>query len=96
VNSSVKNIVRRKTGNELDGASLMRTAFSPKNPIIVLDDLSTKSGKNIQQGYMEIFSGAMIGIRNPKAHENMQIKEIPARHRIYLASLLMTKIDERI
>lgn len=96
VNSYVKDIVKRKTGKELDGSSLMHTAFSPNNPVIVLDDLSTDSGRNIQQGYMEIFSGAMTGIRNPKAHENMDIEEIPAKHRIYLASLLMTKIDERI
>lgn len=96
INSCVKDIVRRKTGDELDGAPLMRTAFSPKNPIIVLDDLSTESGKNIQQGYMEIFSGAIIGIRNPKAHNNINITENRARHLIYLASLLMYKIDERI
>ncbi len=96
INSCVKDIVRRKTGDELDGAPLMRTAFSPKNPIIVLDDLSTESGKNIQQGYMEIFSGAIIGIRNPKAHNNINITENRAKHFIYLASLLMYKIDERI
>jgi len=96
VNSIVKDIVRRKTGNELDGANLMRTAFSLNNPIIVLDDLSTETGKNIQQGYMEIFAGAMIGIRNPKAHDNLVITEIRARHFIYLASLLMHKVDERI
>lgn len=96
VNSVVKDIVRRKTGNELDGAGLMRAAFSLNNPIIVLDDLSTESGKNIQQGYMEIFAGAMIGIRNPKAHDNINISEIRAKHFIYLASLLMCKVDERI
>jgi uncharacterized protein (TIGR02391 family) len=96
VNSVVKDIVRRKTGNELDGANLMRTAFSPNNPIIVLDDLSTETGRNIQQGYMEIFAGAMIGIRNPKAHDNITITEIRAKHFIYLASLLMHKINERI
>lgn len=96
VNSSVKDIVRRKTGDELDGAPLMRTAFSPRNPIIVLDDLSTESGRNIQQGYMEIFAGAIIGIRNPKAHDNIHITENRAKHFIYLASLLMQKIEERI
>lgn len=96
VNSVVKDIVRRKTGNELDGANLMRTAFSPNNPIIVLDDLSTETGKNIQQGYMEIFTGAMIGIRNPKAHNNLVITAVRAKHFTYLASLLMHKIDERI
>lgn len=96
VNSCVKDIVKRKTGKELDGAQLMHTAFSPSNPIIVLDDLSTESGKNIQQGYMEIFAGAMIGIRNPKAHDNINITENRAIHFLYLSSLLMHKIDERI
>lgn len=96
VNSCVKDIVKRKTGKELDGAPLMYEAFAPKNPIIVLDDLSTESGRNIQQGYMEIFAGAMIGIRNPKAHDNINITESRAKHFIYLASLLMYKIDERI
>lgn len=96
VNSCVKDIVKRKTGKELDGAQLMHTAFSPVNPIIVLDDLSTESGKNIQQGYMEIFAGAMIGIRNPKAHDNIHITENRAIHFLYLSSLLMQKIDERI
>lgn len=96
LNSCVKKIVMNKTAEELDGSPLMHKAFSPNNPIIVLDNLSTESGRNVQQGYMEIFSGVMIGIRNPKAHENMDIEEIPAKHRIYLASLLMTKIDERI
>jgi uncharacterized protein (TIGR02391 family) len=96
INACVKNIVLRKTGNEMDGAPLMHTAFSLNNPIIVLDDLSTESGRNIQQGYMEIFAGAMIGIRNPKAHGNLDIMPDRAKHFIYLASLLMKKIDERI
>jgi uncharacterized protein (TIGR02391 family) len=96
INASVKDIVKRKTGNELDGAPLMYAAFSPKNPIIVLDDLSTESGRNMQRGYMEIFAGAMIGIRNPKAHDNIHITENRAKHFLYLSSLLMQKIDERI
>lgn len=96
INSIMKDIVKRKTGNELDGASLMRTALSPKGPIICLGDLSTETGRNVQEGYMEIFAGAMIGIRNPKAHDNINITENRARHFIYLASLLMHKIDERI
>lgn len=96
INSSIKNLVKRKTGKELDGADLMHTAFSPKTPIIVLGDLSTETGKNIQKGYMEIFAGAMIGIRNPKAHDNIKINAIRAKHFIYLASLLMYKFDERI
>ena len=95
INSIVKSIVKAKTGNEFDGSSLMKKAFSLKNPIITLDDLSTETGRNIQIGYMEIFSGSMIGIRNPKAHNNLVIDEKRAIHFIFLASLLMNKIEER-
>ncbi len=94
VNTRVKNIVKKKTGREYDGASLMQQAFSLEAPIIKLDDLSTESGKNIQKGYLQIFSGSIIGIRNPKAHENLTISEERAIHFLFLASLLMEKIDE--
>ena len=96
INSYVKNIVKKKRGEELDGAKLMNTAFSPDKPVITLDDLSTVTGKNIQQGYMQIFVGSMIGIRNPKAHENINIDKKRAIHFIFLASLLMSKLDEAI
>ncbi len=43
---------------------------------------------------MELFSGSMIGIRNPKAHANISITKERAIHFIFLASLLMYKLDE--
>ena len=45
---------------------------------------------------MQIFAGAMQGIRNPKAHENLSISREDAVKRLVLASLLMDKIDEAI
>jgi uncharacterized protein (TIGR02391 family) len=96
LNTVVKEMVRKKTGQEYDGASLMMKAFSPNAPVLVaLDDLSTESGNNIQQGYMQIFAGAMTGIRNPKAHENLTITKERAIHLLFLASLLFHKLDER-
>ena len=74
---------------------LMNTVFSVNNPIIKLGDMS-ETGKNIQQGFMQIYSGSMIGIRNPTAHENLDIKKEHAIHYLYLASLLMIKFDEKI
>ena len=77
LNSTVKEMVKKKTGTELDGAQLMQKAFSPNAPVLIaLDDLSAETGRNIQQGYMQIFSGAMIGIRNPKAHANLSITSL--------------------
>ncbi len=94
LNSIVKKKVREVTGEELDGSSLMNRAFSPNNPIIMLDDLDTNSGKDIQKGYMQIFAGTMTGIRNPKAHDNITIDHRRAVHLLYLVSLLFYKLDE--
>lgn len=96
INNIVKQIVKKSIGQEFDGADLMNRTFSLQNPIITLSDLSSEMGKNIQKGYMQIFSGAMTGIRNPKAHDNIEIDDKRAIHFLFLASLLMQKVDERI
>jgi uncharacterized protein (TIGR02391 family) len=95
VNDIVRKIVRERTGKEFDGADLMNRAFSMDNPVIILDDLGAMTGRNIQVGYMQIFAGSMTGIRNPKAHANIRIDPARALHFLFLASLLLFKIDER-
>lgn len=96
LNNAVKRIYQSRTNDEFDGVKLMRKAFSPQNPVIVLDDLGTETGKNIQQGYMELFAGSMAGVRNPKAHDNLEISRERTIHFLFLASLLFFKLDERI
>jgi uncharacterized protein (TIGR02391 family) len=91
LNHHVKLEYKRRKNVELDGAELMHTAFSPTNPVFVLADQSSRSGKDIQQGFMELFAGSMIGIRNPHAHENLSLDSDSAKHFLYLASLLMKK-----
>ncbi|MDR3548234.1 MAG: TIGR02391 family protein [Candidatus Pacebacteria bacterium] len=95
LNSAVKALVKTRVNQEFDGADLMCRAFSPSNPIIVLDDQTTESGQNQQKGFMQIFAGAMTGIRNPKAHENLTITKERAIHHLFLASLLFHRLDER-
>ena len=73
LNHQVKQEYKQRKNVDLDGAPLMREALSPNNPVFVLADQSTKSGKDIQQGFMELFAGSMIGIRNPHAHENLSL-----------------------
>ena len=94
VNNRVKDYVRGTIGKEYDGAALMNRAFSLDRPIIIVDNLDTETGRNIQKGYMQIFAGSMTGIRNPKAHDNVIMEEARAIHFIFLASLLMYKLDE--
>lgn len=94
INSRIKEIYRQKTGEYDDGASLMNKAFSPKNPVITLDDLETEDGSNIQKGYMQIFAGAMTGIRNPKAHANHDTTKDEAMPLIQLASHLFNVFEQ--
>jgi len=96
INSCVKNIYKTETGKELDGAQLMHKAFPVRNPVIKFNQLSTESEQNIQEGYMHIFAGTMIGIRNPKAHGNLSIDRTRAIHLLFLSSLLMYKLDDKV
>ncbi|MBL0155930.1 MAG: TIGR02391 family protein [Bryobacterales bacterium] len=96
LNDAVKRIVRDTDGRELDGAALMTTAFSPNNPVIRLTPIATATDKDEQQGYMQIMAGSMTGIRNPKAHGNLNPDSTKTLHLICLASLLMRRLDERI
>lgn len=76
---------------EKHGRSLMQSAFSEKNPCFIFENLNTESGRNVQVGYMAIFSGAMAAIRNPKAHEIINMSKEDAIDRIIFASMLLKK-----
>lgn len=94
INRAVRQAIKTTEPTDLDGAQLMNRVFSSQKPLFIFEDLSTETGRSIQQGYMQIFAGAMTGIRNPKAHLNLDIDENRAIHFLFLASLLMFKLDE--
>ncbi len=96
VNHRVKQIYKKQRGEEKDGQDLMRKTFSLTNPLLIFEPLDNESAKNVQEGYMQIFAGAIQGIRNPKAHENLKITQDRAIKHLILASLLMDKIDEAV
>jgi uncharacterized protein (TIGR02391 family) len=59
------DVVKTKSGRfDLDGTPLMQTVFSPKKPILKISD-----NVDEQQGYMWMFSGAVMAIRNSHAHK---------------------------
>ena len=92
----IDNTVRQKSGYaDKDGADLMRAVFSPKNPILRLNKLETRSDRNEQQGYMEIFAGTMIGIRNPRVHEyDLEDSPVEALERLVMANHLMRILNK--
>lgn len=94
INSILKKYAKAQGRRERDGASLITNTFSLSNPLIELADLTTETGRNIQLGYMKIFEGMMIGIRNPKSHENMFPDELKTIHFIFMVSFMMIKLEE--
>lgn len=51
-------------------------------------------GKDIQQGVMELLTGSIRYIRNPKSHEKIVVEKHDAVRKLHLASLLMSEIDK--
>lgn len=99
INSRVKKLyllISPDAINIPDGCSLMTTVFSINKPMIEICSRLDDSGKNTQLGYMNMLSGAMSALRNPKAHENISITRDDAIRRLIFASMLMYKIDEAV
>lgn len=71
----VNNLVKHRTGLTADGADLMNRALSLNSPILKLSPLKTESQRNQQLGYMQILSGAITGVRNPRAHEHRYLDD---------------------
>jgi uncharacterized protein (TIGR02391 family) len=92
---AVNNMVKEKTKLESDGKDLMARAFNEQNPVLALNKLSTQSELDEQIGFRFIFMGAMIGVRNPKAHDTV-VQRDPIRTLQYLAlaDLLATRVEE--
>jgi len=65
---AVFDYIRERTGDPDDGDRLIGNVMAPNNPQLILSDINTESGKNIQKGFMQIYKGAYQGIRNPSAH----------------------------
>jgi uncharacterized protein (TIGR02391 family) len=91
---ALNGLVRLRSSLELDGTSLMERAFSPSNPIIRFNDLSDQSDKDEQKGFMMMFSGAVSGLRNPRAHGFIRDKPERALEFIAFVSLLAKLLDE--
>lgn len=92
---AVFDLIRKRTGLDIDGGKLVGVAFSLDKPYLIFSELESESGKNDQKGFMQILTGAYLGIRNPKAHSlvNDLTKNEAAQYLIF-ASLLAERISQ--
>lgn len=91
------NVVKKKAclqSTNLTGAKLMQNAFSSNNPLLKLNEGISTSEQDEQTGYMQIFAGCMIGIRNPCAHESdWEDTEQRALHLLVFANHLIERVN---
>ena len=88
------NFVREKSRrHDLDGANLMRTVFSRNNPILVFNELTDQSDLDEQEGMMHLFEGAVLALRNPRAHTLSDDSPEQTLEYIALLSLLANQVE---
>lgn len=99
INDRVKHLFAIiKPGEKVpDGDKVMTTVFSANSPLVEFCDRNTQSGQNKQKGYMEMLSGAISALRNPKAHSNSEVLSAEESYRrLATASMLMYAIDDAV
>ena len=66
---ALEKYVQGRAGKRISGTSLMDQVFSPKDPTLVWSLRQSQSELDEHSGYHRLFSGAVLGIRNPCTHE---------------------------
>lgn len=79
------------------GYNLITHAFNQNDPKIKLNNINNITEKDEQDGFRFIFVGVMKGIRNPIAHQNVEMSDPDiALKYLCMISLLFEKIDNRV
>lgn len=99
---SVAEKIRRRTGLQGDGASLVDDAFgkgSSAHPLLAFNTLRTDSERSEHAGLMNLLKGALGTFRNPTAHApkiSWGVNERDALEALTLLSMLHRRLDEAV
>mgnify|MGYP000897815294 CR=1 FL=1 len=73
---SIADTIRLRTGLTQDGSELIDKAFSIKNPLITINDLSSETKESEHKGFANLIKGVFGMFRNTTAHAPKIIWEI--------------------
>lgn len=90
---ALDGLVQDKSGRpDLSGTDLMKTVFSAKNPTLRFSDLATETERSEQEGMMYLYAGAMLALRNPRAHKLIEDSHEQALEYIGFLNLLANSL----
>jgi uncharacterized protein (TIGR02391 family) len=83
----------RSMRTDPSGTELMQLVFSPKAPVLKFSDQVNDSERSEQQGMMFLYAGAMLAIRNPRAHGLIEDHPETAVEYLSFLSMLAKALD---
>jgi uncharacterized protein (TIGR02391 family) len=90
----LRDVVREKSGLSTDdGDTLMGKALGGKTPPIVVADLETKTGENVQRGTLYLAQGIVARLRNPLTHESGELNAVEALEMAAIISRVLRDLD---
>lgn len=92
----VLHVKDRSGRHDIDGAALMRTVFSKKDPVLRFNGMVTTTDMDEQEGMMHLFEGAVMAIRNPGGHIFPAGSDALALQYIQFLSLLAFRADDAV
>ncbi|HSQ81156.1 MAG TPA: TIGR02391 family protein [Casimicrobiaceae bacterium] len=94
---ALDDLAQAKSGRrDLTGKALMQTVFSPNKPVLRFNALESQSDKDEHEGFMHMFAGAMLGLRNPRAHTFKVDSQEQAAEYLGFLSMLARFVDAAI
>ncbi|MGA8604800.1 MAG: TIGR02391 family protein [Thermoplasmata archaeon] len=97
---SVADLLRRKTGLNLDGYELVDASFGTQDrkqlPRLAINSLTTQTEKSIHWGLAALLKGTFSFYRNPAAHEprvKRRVEEQEAMDMLTLVSFLYRQVE---
>jgi len=80
--------LREMSGLGTDGAELLNTALSAKNPILAINSLKSETELSEQKGIANLLVGIFGAIRNPTAHAPKLVWAMPEQDAIDVLGIL--------
>ncbi len=91
----MRDVLQEASGLDLDGDQLAGKALNPEDPLIVVGDLSTETGRSRQRGIMLVVQGIFGAVRNPLAHQRIVLRPHEARQIAAMIAFVVEAVEAR-